>query len=158
MAAVVLGMDPRRQLAWFEPIGDLPPAQGSVGRLCARHARTMVLPHGWFLDDRRVDVPTLFASPAPVPVPDAEPVRPKRRTSAKRARGGQSTLGDAEPAATNAQPELIAIDAQEEIPESAEHATDDRWTPHFDQSDDLDGLLRATTPLLARAFGRQRRR
>jgi hypothetical protein len=27
------------------------------------------------------------------------------------------------------------------------------WSPHFDTSDDLDGLLAARTPLLSRAFG-----
>lgn len=28
-----------------------------------------------------------------------------------------------------------------------------RWEPHFDHADDLDGLLAARSPLLARAFG-----
>ena len=35
------------------------------------------------------------------------------------------------------------------------------WTPDFDDTDDLSGLLRADSPLLARAFGgvdRTRRR
>ncbi len=31
------------------------------------------------------------------------------------------------------------------------------WKPTFDQTDDLDGLLEATSPLLARAFGGQER-
>ena len=32
------------------------------------------------------------------------------------------------------------------------------WKPTFDQTDDLDGLLEARSPLLARAFGGQGRR
>jgi hypothetical protein len=31
------------------------------------------------------------------------------------------------------------------------------WKPTFDQTDDLDGLLEASSPLLSRAFGGQGR-
>ena len=31
------------------------------------------------------------------------------------------------------------------------------WKPVFDQTDDLDGLLRTESPLLSRAFGRRNR-
>lgn len=40
--------------------------------------------------------------------------------------------------------DAVAIDGPEEEPGP--------WTPHFDEADDLDGLLSARSPLLSRAF------
>jgi Protein of unknown function (DUF3499) len=50
------------------------------------------------------------------------------------------------------EPRLFAPGAQEPGPPA-----EARWEPHFDPDDDLGGLLDATTPLLARAFGRRAR-
>ena len=36
--------------------------------------------------------------------------------------------------------------------DEADEAAADRWTPSFDDADDLDGLLSAQSPLLSRAF------
>ena len=86
----------------------------------------MVLPRGWWLDDRRIPVPTLFAATA---TPPAEKT-PRRRTPRPAA---------AEPVVETELP-LTNGDA----PPS--------WTPEFDPGDDLNGLLDAKTRLLSRAF------
>lgn len=65
-------MDVARRLAWFDPIDSAGSIAGA-GRLCERHARAMVLPQGWFLDDRRVEFPQLFSAPGAKPAAAAMP-------------------------------------------------------------------------------------
>jgi hypothetical protein len=134
-AAVAFGFDPARQLVWLAALDAV--STTSAGALCRRHADAMVVPRGWWLDDQRVQVPTLFRpgdDPEPVVAadPGAEaptpPAKPKRRR-ADRPKVEQPPLASGEEGAVPA------------------------WVPVFDGSDDLGGLLRATTPLLARAFG-----
>ena len=120
-----------------------------AGVLCRRHADAMVVPLGWMLDDRRDPIPRLFKAPAQTPK-----AAPRRRSPSHR-------HNDTE------QLELGADVVVDELAEDEEvFAHDDRpndndvlpWKPAFDQTDDLDGLLEATSPLLARAFGGQERR
>jgi hypothetical protein len=105
----------------------------------------MVVPLGWMLDDRREAVPRLF-KPREVPTPTK--VKPKRHRSTGRDETGQLELGVV-PDDTDSMP-------APEVPmgkrDPAAH-----WRPVFDQNDDLDGLLTADSPLLARAFGRRER-
>jgi Protein of unknown function (DUF3499) len=102
----------------------LRPEGPAAGRLCGRHADTLTVPRGWWLRDCR-DEAALFVSPG-----DASPLyRPKRAR-----RRGRSP--DDEP--------RLAVVAT---------GTDGvRWSPTFDPDSDVDGLLAARTPLLARAF------
>ena len=59
-ASVSYSFDPSRQLVLLDHIRTGADAEGAM--LCYRHAGTMVLPKGWWLDDRRQAVPTLFAN------------------------------------------------------------------------------------------------
>jgi hypothetical protein len=124
---VAYGFDATRLVVWFDTLrGEGPQA----GRLCARHAGSMVVPKGWWLDDRR-DAEALFPSP-PVAVAVAEPAEPARpKRSAKKS-------------AARTAPAAAPAPVVESEP---------GWTPFFDTTDDLDGQLNASTPLLARAFG-----
>jgi hypothetical protein len=129
----LLGFDAARSLAWFAPLDDDGTLHGS--ELCHRHASSMVVPKGWWLDDRRVASPQLFDPPPNPPAPPPEP-----------------------PAAAPPRIEptpLEPLPLAEEGPAAATATTE--WTPRFDKGDDLDGLLDAGTPLLGRAFsGRPR--
>jgi hypothetical protein len=133
---VLIGFDAGRSLAWFAPLDDDGALHGS--ELCHRHADSMVLPKGWWLDDRRVASPQLFNPP---PSPPAPPPIAHSRSSQ--------------------QPSVSKPVEGEPLPFAAEVAAEAdvirEWRPVFDKEDDLDGLLDAGTPLLGRAFsGRPR--
>ncbi len=185
VAAMAYGFDVDRLLVWLaprDPDGD--PLR--AGSLCKRHADAMVVPRGWTLDDRREPGPRLFR-PKPDEPPAAPPAPPrrKRRPRAKPATPTESVAGappttPPPPAPEPAQPMLTAAapaaaaEAEAELDESrtvAEvtgepSANDDPdatqaipWLPTFDAQDDLDGVLGAQSPLLARAFrGTDRKR
>jgi hypothetical protein len=144
------GFDADHLMVWIDAYERVNTDRSGV--LCRRHADAMVVPLGWMLDDRRDPVPRLFKAPA------------QPTTSAPRHRRVARHHGD-----DTEQLELAAgvvvtdidevIDAVAEAPPGV----DDRgnridaevmpWKPMFDQTDDLDGLLEARGPLLARAFG-----
>src|SRR2546423_53994 len=112
-------------MVWLDVLG---PDGPSAGALCRRHADALVVPRGWWLQDRRSDA-ALFAPPEPAP--PAVLYRPKRRRR-------PSPPPDPRPdVAAEGDPAPVA------------------WKPTFDAGDDLNGLLDAKTPLLARAFRRQ---
>jgi hypothetical protein len=146
---VAYGFDADRLLVWlnaFDPEVERPRA----GVLCRRHADSMVVPLGWTLDDLRDPKPPLFRVP-----------RAKRRKRA--ARRPESTAGPAVdtgeqlPLATTEGQTVAEISGAE--PEDPDATVAMPWMPVFDVTDDLDGLLRADSPLLARAFqGASRRR
>ena len=167
-ATVAYGFSTERLLAWLAPlaVGD----RNAGGALCGRHADAMVPPRGWWLDDRRTDEPTLFRSPEHRPAGGATDRRGAhgddgRRRASRRPHelvvGEQlaldaevvgEALADDEPGGvehTEAQP--VPPPDEPPLPPAAP------WTPAFDMSDDLGGLLDASTPLLARAFGRRAR-
>ena len=123
---MLLGFDASRRLAWFAPLDDEGSRHGSD--LCQRHADAMVVPKGWWLDDRRVSSPQLFTPPPNPPAPPPAPV----------AHAGPSGVPPVSKRVAESDPLPL---------ETAE------WRPVFDQEDDLDGLLDAGTPLLGRAFG-----
>lgn len=144
-----------------------PDTHQSNGVLCRRHADSMVLPRHWMLDDLREPVPRLFQPPLAA---SAVPAAGRRRKGAVVADGEQLLLGaepavapppDAAPptepgaavgpdAARMAEEHTSGAPADGEPPEPFGAAVP--WTPTFDESDDLDGLLSARSPLLARAF------
>jgi hypothetical protein len=106
------------------------------GVLCRRHADCMVVPRHWTLDDLRDPDLRLFRPPAALPSPAAAP----RRRSQSAGSASEQLLLLADVVAEVA--EVPATDADAAVP----------WTPTFDEHDDLDGLLSARSPLLARAF------
>jgi hypothetical protein len=139
------GFDADTQVVWIDSLAEAIDARHGV--LCRRHADAMVVPLGWMLDDRRVPTPQLFPTGDPTPVAGS-----KVRSAATRRSGDAG--------------EQLALDASSdlsyEVGDDAHHSTSSEraapWKPVFDQTDDLDGLLGAQSPLLSRAFrGRARR-
>jgi hypothetical protein len=120
-----------------------------AGVLCRRHADAMVVPLGWMLDDRRDPVPRLFKAPAQTTVAAARHRRASahHRDDAEQLElGVDVVMGEVDtPTVDDPTFELVEADV---LP----------WKPTFDQTDDLDGLLEARGPLLARAFGGSRQR
>jgi hypothetical protein len=124
----------------------------------------MVVPIGWTLDDARDPGPKLFAAPRTRKAP-----RPARRRTTPRQAGEQLTLPDAgtaasadearvdpAPAAERTVAAVTGVSAATEEDPDATVAIP--WSPDFDESDDLGGVLAAESPLLARAFRRAERR
>ncbi len=123
---------------WIDVLPDGDTGDGGV--LCRRHADSMVVPRGWTLDDRRDPDLHLFRPPSPLPPPVRRAPRATSRSTRPvdpDATGEQLRLSD-EMLAPYDEPEPVTV------PE--------RWTPNFDETDDLDGLLSARSPLLSRAF------
>lgn len=143
------GFDAEHLMVWIDAFERAVTDRSGV--LCRRHADAMVVPLGWMLDDRRDPVPRLFKAPAQTIV-----ATPRQRRSSTRHSHDDTEqlelvaeLPDDDDAhdVDGAQADIIAVD-DDVLP----------WKPRFDQTDDLDGLLEARGPLLARAFGGQDRR
>ena len=158
------GFDVDRLLVWIaprDPDGGDPMRSGS---LCKRHADAMVVPRGWTLDDRRDTRPRLFRTPpitddtttATTAKPDAPPPRRRRRTDDEPVAGEQLALdGDTTSARAVEEPpvQTVAEVTGEPLADDDPDATVAiPWLPTFDEGDDLDGVLAARSPLLARAF------
>jgi hypothetical protein len=152
IAAMAYGFDVDRLLVWLaprEPDGGDPMRAGS---LCTRHADAMVVPRGWTLDDRREATPRLFRSPPLVAETTRRPRPRQQRGDAPAAE--QLALAEVEPARDE------DVDAPTVAEVTGVPLTDDPdatvaipWLPALhDDGDDLDGVLAARSPLLARAF------
>ena len=213
VATVGYGFDAAQRVAWFVDLASAPRA--TAGALCRRHAAAMVLPRGWWLDDRRPESASrLFAAAdgadgtAPRR-PDSTPTdavaaparaRTRRAGRARPTPVEQPVLGLDDPGPPTDQPlatdpatpdptvlddlganigntTASGIDAESEIAAEMDGNESDiaadvdasldasaaieepptPWMPSFDHADDLDGLLDARSPLLARAFRGRRR-
>ncbi len=139
-------MRPEDLVFWLDRLDG---ASSDGGVLCLRHADTMIVPGSWTLDDLRDPDLHLFRPPA------AQPPAPRARRSSTSASG----VGD--DADVTEQLELGSIGAESNAAETegastsgdaASPANGEAWSPSFDDADDLDGLLAAQSPLLARAF------
>jgi hypothetical protein len=129
-ASVGYGMVAEERIFWLDAYDTERDTAARV--LCRRHADSMVVPVGWTLDDRRDPELHLFRPPEAA---ESRPRRGRRRSPVDDGTE-QLTLSD-------------GIDT----PGSGEDDADpEAWTPSFDTDDDLDGLLSAKSPLLARAF------
>jgi hypothetical protein len=163
-ASVAYGMRAEDLVFWLDTLR--PDTYQSSGVLCLRHAESMVVPRHWTLDDLRDPVPRLFRPPTS-PAPPA-PGRRRRRTAAESVgdqllltadtaddpSAGVSTtvVEPAEPAAEEEPPVATGHEPAHADREHGGTAEATPWTPTFDVSDDLNGLLAARSPLLARAF------
>lgn len=167
-------MRPADLVFWLDWLGD---TGAEHGVLCQRHADSMVVPRDWTLDDLRDPELHLFRPPDPASVarPPLRRARsavrseqlsfdpssglvsvdglPQHTAASLRAPAASVAASDpsvtTEPAATNGQlaRESGSADEERDAPAPA-----DPWRPDFDAADDLDGLLSADSPLLARAF------
>jgi hypothetical protein len=186
-------------MAWLV---SLEAADAEQGRLCRRHADSMVVPQGWWLEDRRAEA-QLFApsgtsrtrrrrgtrrngESGAVPI-DARPARSATRsppsTSARPDRpadddplpitdsdtvaGGAAATGPRSPdprhpsgglgdhaPAVRTTGDAPVVPAASSAPGRDDAPVDPpAWVPAFVAGDDLGGVLNATSPLLARAFG-----
>lgn len=136
-------MTPEDLVVWLDSF-DAAAGGPRPGLLCLRHANSMVVPVGWTLDDRREPVPRLFRPPV-AQTAERDPSGPMRRPRRHVVETPELFDRD-EPGGEGASP---AADGVGEDPEGVAAVS---WSPQFDQDDDLDGLLHADTPLLARAF------
>ncbi len=162
VASMAYGFDVDRLLVWLalrDPMGD----GLRAGSLCKRHADAMVVPLGWTLDDRRDAVPRLFKAPADETTQRAKPTRRPRSSDRGSEQLALDTVAPVEEAAADELPESPSARTDEDVRTVAavtgELLADDPdatvaipWMPDFDQQDDLDGVLAARSPLLARAF------
>lgn len=149
------GFDADRLLVWIgvrQPLED--PMQS--GSLCRRHADAMVVPQGWTLDDRREPEPKLFRDPTARPKALPGSTAPSAKSRRRRTTKAAAVAAAAAPVATAEQPALdvdVRTVANVAGPMSDPDSTAQLpWWPAFDEADDLDGVLAADTPLLARAF------
>jgi hypothetical protein len=125
VAVATFCFDSRATLVWIDA---LDPDRGTgAGVLCVQHADALTPPRGWHLQDRRTGRPRLWED------------RPAVPSGARRASStGQATAAETDP------PESPAPGVEAEpLP------FDDSPPP---RRGDLDDLLEARTPLLARAF------
>lgn len=155
-ATVTYGMSADDLSVWLEPYDGATHVRLNV--LCRRHADAMVVPKGWTLDDRRDPVPRLFKPADPL-------VGAPAKRSRQRPRKGGDDTGQLEFTVAEIVETNTAPSSEVEAPANAAGAerdapadpTTEAWRPVFDQTDDLDGLLTATSPLLSRAFGKRPR-
>ena len=174
-ADVAYGFDADQSSVWLEAVTQEEAERVNAGVLCRRHADALRPARGWFLDDRREILPRLFPAPAV-----EGPARPRsRRERSSRAQdttdelpflmdpgpqhGSREQQADDPASEPPAEPAVaVAVHAEVDHDEDSRDPGDDLdetealpWTPVFDQTDDLDGLLDARGPLLSRAFGRR---
>ena len=164
-AAVAYGMESDRLLVWLAVMPD-PAAQRRINVVCRQHADAMVVPRGWTLDDRRESRPRLFR------VPDSAVSRkPGRRTAQPRPDrldGDPQLSFDADVSETRIIPpdppgdnivegELTVGDIRPLGDVDPDETQAMKWRPVFDEADDLGGVLKASGPLLSRAFRGQSR-
>jgi hypothetical protein len=153
LADVAYGFDAPKRLVWFDQYDDSV-SHTAAGRLCRRHAESLIPPRGWVVENRRAVDGTLFE---PIPVeksaradpPKAAVVEPVQETLTPQLPFGDDlavpVTADSEPTAPPGELEPVDEPVDEPVAVSA-------WKPTFDTSDDVGGLLNATTPLLSRAF------
>ena len=135
-------MVPEDLVFWLAPLDRW--VDHRAGVLCRRHADAMVVPRGWFLDDRREPAPRLFR-PTTDDIGSTPRPRRRRATAAADTPVQQLELGS-DPPPPAASDESAGLEA------AAIELDGGTWRPAFDADDDLDGLLEADSPLLARAF------
>ena len=161
-ATATFTFDATRCVVWLNPLSD---GTARAGDLCTRHADALAPPQGWDRVDRRVPRPVELAvapalpSPLTADVGRAEPGRaepgerddllPARRRRRKRWSEVPSLFDAVDDAERE---EVDSTHPDPAIPEPSAADDEPAWLPRFAPDDDLDGLLDAETPLLARAF------
>lgn len=133
-----------------------------VNALCRRHADALVVPRGWRIEDKRENVPRLFPVTAPAEKPKAKSTATKK-ADAKKPRAKlprpsifdelkndkktESVVADPMPVQSETVPSEPVVDS-----DGLEETKAIPWSPQFDHTDDLGGVLRPKGRLLSRAF------
>jgi hypothetical protein len=157
-ATATFTFDATRCVVWLNPLSD---GTARAGDLCTRHADALAPPQGWERVDRRaprpVEVqaapkPTTPAAPSANTAGDSDSAEPDDLLPARRRRRSKRwsevpTLFEPDEAAASADAPPRAEPAPEPL-----HPSEPAWLPRYAADIDLDGVLDADTPLLARAF------
>ncbi len=123
--------------------------------LCATHGDRMSVPKGWSIDDRREDPPRLFRTPKSGVAP-AKASAKKSVTESKQKKKPvvRPMLFQTDKQVAEAVQEVQAPAAKPVVRDAdLEETKAMPWTPQFDRTDDLGGVLRPKGKLLSRAFG-----
>lgn len=120
-----------------------------VNVLCRRHADALVVPRGWRIEDKRENVPRLFpvASLNDKAKEKAAEKAVEKKAAAKKAR--------VKPPRPSIFDELKSEKKSEEVQVDSDGLEETKaipWSPQFDHTDDLGGVLRPKGRLLSRAF------
>jgi hypothetical protein len=135
------------------------PVEGMrVNGLCRRHADALVVPRGWRIEDKRENVPRLFPVSPPPDKPKAKDAAAKKSDSKKnRAKLPRPSIFDE----LKNDKKVDEVIAPVVVPVDEPEVNDDveleetkaiPWSPQFDHTDDLGGVLRPKGRLLSRAF------
>jgi hypothetical protein len=139
LAVAVFGFDARVCLVWLDPLAS---GGRGAGVLCTRHADRMSPPRGWNLLDRRGAEARLWIG-LTTATPAAAPPAPRRRERAPRSR----------PCAPPGPRLPFDVMAREpDPPVRVAEPPRPPWSPHDRPGPELERVLDARTPLLARAF------
>lgn len=133
-----------------------------VNGLCRRHADALVVPRGWRIEDKRENVPRLFPVTAPAEKPRAKGIAPKKSEAKKsRAKLPRPSIfdelkNDKKTEVVVTEPVLVQAESVQQDPvvdsDGLEETKAIPWSPQFDHTDDLGGVLRPKGRLLSRAF------
>ncbi|MEX2100712.1 MAG: hypothetical protein WEB19_04785 [Acidimicrobiia bacterium] len=138
-AGAVFGFDAGAALVWLDPFDGI---SKGAGMLCAEHADSLTPMRGWTLQDRRARAPRLWAERPRVVTPARPTPRRARRPFHQPAEPTDPLPFDAGTRLEPAERQSVEMQSAELQSTGAEPAC----------TTDLDRLLDARTPLLARAF------
>ena len=128
------------------------PVEGmQVNGLCRRHADALVVPRGWRIEDKRENVPRLFPVTPLTEKPKAKSVEAKK-VDAKKSRVKPPRPSIFDELKTEKKAEEVVAPVVEVAEVELEETKAIPWSPQFDQTDDLGGVLRPKGRLLSRAF------
>ncbi len=152
-AAVEYIIDPHSLLLTlqnYEVVGD-----ERRSALCVTHGDRMSVPKGWSIDDRREDPPRLFKTPKSSVSPEkASAKKSATETKTKKKPVVRPMLFQSDKQDVEEVQEVRAPAAKPVVRDAdLEETKAMPWTPQFDRTDDLGGVLRPKGKLLSRAFG-----
>ena len=155
-AAVEYIIDPQRLLLTLQNYEVVKDERRSA--LCATHGDRMSVPKGWSIDDRREDPPRLFKTAKSGVAPTKASAK-KSATESKQKKKPvvRPMLFQAEKQVVEEVQEVQKVQAPVTRPVVRDADLEETkampWTPQFDRTDDLGGVLRPKGKLLSRAFG-----
>ena len=155
-AAVEYIIDPQRLLLTLQNYEVVKGERRSA--LCATHGDRMSVPKGWSIDDRREDPPRLFKTAKSGVAPTKASAK-KSATESKQKKKPvvRPMLFQAEKQVVEEVQEVQKVQAPVTKPVVRDADLEETkampWTPQFDRTDDLGGVLRPKGKLLSRAFG-----